>query len=244
VLTSTPAFRADRHAPATGSEVEPSRLAESAGHRLRAGGAQQQVPPQLTSVARGGVGPGSSRAPAYYERAHSTVPGEAIAAAAAPAPTLAPAPAPVKPASRAREAERRPALAQPEIVAAADEARARALADVGSGCGRGGNARLRAARRIKKGPSSRSRAPDICCEGRALDSCHAAAAHPPPPPPLDRVRVRLRAGRAPTGRGRIEISFVGSATVHDFEGNAAPVRVAIERSLTGPGRASVGPRRR
>jgi len=42
-----------------------------------------------------------------------------------------------------------------------------------------------------------------------------------------------QAARADRVEGRIEIAFVGSSTVHDFEGTAAPVRVAIETQPDG-----------
>jgi len=39
--------------------------------------------------------------------------------------------------------------------------------------------------------------------------------------------------RADRGEGSIEISFVGSATLHEFEGSVAPIRVATESQTDG-----------
>jgi Tfp pilus assembly protein PilZ len=124
-----------------GSEVEVLvRLAESVEPvRLRAQVARnKQVPPQLTSVARGGVGLRILDAPPAYYQQIDALDGSGkkrSPADAAPAPTPTPAPAPAKLRFRVRVKQNDgPRSRSLEIVAAsADEARARALADVGSG---------------------------------------------------------------------------------------------------------------
>jgi len=45
--------------------------------------------------------------------------------------------------------------------------------------------------------------------------------------------VLAQGARADRAEARIEISFLGSSTVHDFEGSGAPVRVAIETQPDG-----------
>jgi Tfp pilus assembly protein PilZ len=89
----------------------------------------KQVPPQLTSVARGGVGLKILDAPpAYYEQINALV--RDAKPAAAPA---AQAPARNRFRVRVKQCEG-PRSRSIEILAdSADEARARALADVGSG---------------------------------------------------------------------------------------------------------------
>ena len=128
-----------------GAEVEVLvRLAESVEPiRLRAQVARnKQVPPQLTSVARGGVGLRILDAPPAYYQQIDALDGAGkkrspADAAPAPTPTPAPAPAPAPAKLRFRVRVKQndgPRSRSLEIVAAsADEARARALADVGSG---------------------------------------------------------------------------------------------------------------
>jgi hypothetical protein len=122
-----------------GSVVEVRvRLTESAEPiQLRAQVARnKQVPPQLTSVARGGIGLRLLDAPAaYFEQIHA-LDGSGDgkrATTAATAPTPMKAPAGIRFRVRVKQSDG-PRSRSLEIVAtSADEARARALADVGNG---------------------------------------------------------------------------------------------------------------
>jgi Tfp pilus assembly protein PilZ len=123
-----------------GAEVEVRvRLAESAETvQLRAQVARnKQVPPQLTSVAHGGVGLKILDAPlAYYEQVDALdAAGDGKRPATAAAPAVAPAPAEPKSRFRVRVKQSDgPRSRSLEILAdSADEARSRALSDTGAG---------------------------------------------------------------------------------------------------------------
>jgi hypothetical protein len=123
-----------------GVEVEVRvRLADSAETVLRAQVARnKQVPAQLTSVARGGVGLRILDAPlAYYEQVNAldNVAGEGVRIVGAAAPVAAPSPAPPQSRFRVRVKQSDgPRSRSLEILAnSADEARTRALSDAGVG---------------------------------------------------------------------------------------------------------------
>jgi Tfp pilus assembly protein PilZ len=124
-----------------GVEVEVRvRLADSAETvLLRAQVARnKQVPPQLTSVARGGVGLRILDAPlAYYEQVNAldNVAGDGVRPVGAAAPVAAPSPAPPQNRFRVRVKQSDgPRSRSLEILAnSADEARTRALSDAGVG---------------------------------------------------------------------------------------------------------------
>jgi hypothetical protein len=98
----------------------------------------KQVPPQLTSVARGGVGLKIVDAPnAYYETIASLEGGDSRrqtgAPAAAAAPPAAPKPAGTRFRVRVKQSDG-PRSRSVEVLAnSPDEARARVLAEVGAG---------------------------------------------------------------------------------------------------------------
>jgi hypothetical protein len=97
----------------------------------------KQVPPQLTSVARGGIGLRILDAPAAYYEQIQALDGDTKrstpAATATPTPAPKPPPAALRFRVRVKQSDG-PRMRNLEIVAAsADEARARALADCGKG---------------------------------------------------------------------------------------------------------------
>jgi hypothetical protein len=120
-----------------GSEVEVRvRLTDSAEPvHLRAQVARNKlVPQQLTSVARGGVGLKILRAPPAYFEQISALDGAGekrspVAAAAEPAPM----PAELRFRVRVKQSDGPRSRSLEVVAASVDEARARALADVGSG---------------------------------------------------------------------------------------------------------------
>ena len=121
-----------------GSEVNVRLLLTDATEpiQLRARVARnKQVPPQLTSVARGGVGLKILDAPAaYYETIASLEGADSLRQPSAPAaPPAAPEPARTRFRVRVKQSDG-PRSRSVEILAESpDEARARALAEVGAG---------------------------------------------------------------------------------------------------------------
>lgn len=121
-----------------GSEVEVRLLLTDTSEPilLRASVARnKQVPPQLTSVARGGVGLRILDAPAaYYDTIASLEGGDSLRQASAPAaPPAAPEPARTRFRVRVKQSDGPRSRSVEILPESPDEARARALAQVGAG---------------------------------------------------------------------------------------------------------------